>query len=123
MLARDEDALLCDMAEVYHIYDLRALPVRTLAVLACGLPESSRSKMSASGSRLTPEQTLLCGVFDQLTALRWMLSGDKRKGKKPPSILDKLGGEGKNQKKTITGYASAAEFEAARQAILQGKEG
>jgi len=42
MLAIDEDALICDMAQVYHVTDIRALPVKTLAVLACGLPADAR---------------------------------------------------------------------------------
>ena len=44
MAARDEDALVCDMAETYHIFDYRALPLFLAARLACGLREDSRSK-------------------------------------------------------------------------------
>ena len=36
MLATDEDALLCDFAETYGVYDLEALPVEKLAVLSFG---------------------------------------------------------------------------------------
>ena len=41
MMALDREALLCDLAETYGIYDVRALPVSTLAVLASGLRENS----------------------------------------------------------------------------------
>lgn len=124
MMARDEDALICDMAEYYHIYDLRALTVRQLSVLACGLPESARSKVAQSGSSLPPLMTILCGIFDQLSALRWMLSADAGKGAEPPpSILSAISGEAKPEKpKALKGYSSGAEFEAARRAILEGRE-
>lgn len=42
MIATDQDALICDMAETYGIFDLQALPVATLATLAVGLRENSR---------------------------------------------------------------------------------
>ena len=125
MIGRDEDALICDMAEYYHIYDMRALTVRELSVLACGLPERSRSKLAMSGSSMPPELTILCGIFDQLSALRWMLSADAGKGAEPPpSILSVISGEAKPEKpKALKGYSSGAEFEAARRAILEGREG
>lgn len=37
MLAHDEDALVCDMAETYRIYDMYSLPVRMVATLALSL--------------------------------------------------------------------------------------
>ena len=125
MIGRDKDALICDMAEYYHIYDMRALTVRQLSVLACGLPESSRSKMAMRGSSMPPELTILCGIFDQLSALRWTLSADAGKGKEPPpSILSVISGEAKPEKpKALKGYSSGADFEAARRAILEGREG
>lgn len=42
MISIDRDALLCDLAETYHIYSMRGLPARTLAVLAFGLRADSR---------------------------------------------------------------------------------
>ena len=37
MLALDEDAFICDMAQTYHVYDIRSLPLPYLATLASGL--------------------------------------------------------------------------------------
>lgn len=34
MLNLSEDALICDFAETYHIYDYRSLPLRLVATLA-----------------------------------------------------------------------------------------
>ena len=43
MLAADEDAVICDFAEVYHVLDLRALAPPLAATLAAGLPPDSRT--------------------------------------------------------------------------------
>lgn len=79
MIALDEGALTCDMAETYHIYDMRALPVETLAVLACGLREDSRIKLKESGLKYVPLEVLLVRVHDLL--LRWFLAHAKKSPK------------------------------------------
>ena len=43
MIATDEDALICDFAETYHIYDYRSLDVEYAATLAYGLRDDSGS--------------------------------------------------------------------------------
>ena len=52
MVALDEDALICDFAETYHIYDYRRLPVEYAATLAYGLRENSRIRMVQSGLKV-----------------------------------------------------------------------
>ena len=79
MIALDEGALVCDMAETYHIYDMRALPVETLATLACGLREDSRIKLKMSGLKYVPLEVLLVRVHDLL--LRWFLAHAKKSPK------------------------------------------
>lgn len=79
MIALDEGALVCDMAETYHIYDMRALPVETLATLACGLREDSRIKLKESGLKYVPLEVLLVRVHDLL--LRWFLAHAKKSPK------------------------------------------
>ena len=37
MMALDEDALVCDLAETYHIFDMYELPCLKVATLAKGL--------------------------------------------------------------------------------------
>ena len=51
MMAADEDALACDIAETYGIYDMRALPAGRLAVLAVGLREDSCWRSDDGGDR------------------------------------------------------------------------
>ena len=36
MIFTDEEALICDLAETYQIFDYRSLPVRTVATLSAG---------------------------------------------------------------------------------------
>ena len=49
MIRLDRDALICDLAETYHIYDMRSLPLQTVATLSAGLRDDSRIKMKAGG--------------------------------------------------------------------------
>ena len=71
MAARDEDALVCDMAETYHIFDYRALPLFLAARLACGLRENSRSKMRLAGNRIELRDALLAAILDRVSFLAW----------------------------------------------------
>ena len=49
MLNLDKDALLCDLAETYHIYDYKSLPCKMVATFSCGLRADSRIKMKIAG--------------------------------------------------------------------------
>ena len=64
MLSTDREALLCDMAETYHVYSMRALPVETLATLACGLRDDSRIKLKISGLKYIPPFMSLVYIHD-----------------------------------------------------------
>lgn len=79
--------MICDLAETYRIYDYRALSVRMLTVLVCGLGDDSRVGRKLSG--LPGNGFLLAVIADRLTNIAWMLSGEKQDptyfilGKKP----------------------------------------
>ena len=64
MLNFDKDALLCDLAETYHIYDYKSLPCRMVATFSCGLRENSRIKMKMAGIDPIPEQILMAAIAD-----------------------------------------------------------
>ena len=49
MLRVDENALICDLAEVYNIYDYRSLPPTRAAAFAVGLRNDSRIKTIMRG--------------------------------------------------------------------------
>ena len=119
MAARDEDALVCDMAETYHIFDYRALPLFLAARLACGLRENSRSKMRLAGNRIELRDTLLAAILDRVSFLAWAQPRDGQKNRnRPASILDRLMHE-PDERETPVVYAGGEEFEKARKQILQ----
>lgn len=112
MICADREALLCDLAETYGIFDFRALPVTTLATLAVGLREDSRIKRKLLGSQLTMTEMLLAAVFDKLSVLAWMWSKDGQTGENPPeSLLSALMGEKEERPGAAQAFETAEEFE------------
>lgn len=73
MMRADRDALLCDLAETYHVYDLKALPVQTLAALSFGLRDDSRIKMKLSGMVYVSPVILQAEIVDNLALIRYSL--------------------------------------------------
>ena len=112
MLSADRDALICDLAEVYGIFDHRALPVSLLATLAVGLREDSRIKRKLSGMKLSRMEILTAAAVDRLSILLWMNSEDGRRGEnRPASILGALMGE-EPEENLVEGFETAEAFEA-----------
>ena len=118
MAATDEDALVCDFAEYYHIYNWRGLSARYAAVLACGLRADSRIKMSLSGQKHTAEEIMLAATVDALSLLVWMRSKDGANNRnRPASLVQILTGNEKKGDEIMT-FESGAAFEARRMALL-----
>lgn len=118
MLETDEDALVCDFAETYHIYDLQGLPTEYAAVLAYGLKDDSRIKMVLSGKRVSTDTFLLGVIADRINWLSWTKTKDGSRGRnRPQSILDQLL-NGQKQKEVV-GYRSGKEFEAAHARLIR----
>lgn len=117
MIKTDEDALICDLAETYQIYDYRLLPAYRVAVFSCGLRENSRIKMKLSGNEVSFEQMMLAGIFDKVNLLFWSKTKDAEKNKNiPKSILETLLG---NEKQSdILAFTSGNDFKKARLAIV-----
>ena len=123
MMELDEDALICDLAETYHIYDYRSLPLRLVAPLSAGLRDDSRIKMAASGAPATQTTLLLATIADRVEAFRYGFTEDASKGTNPPaSLVDMLFGEDKKKasKSGVVSFGSAEEFEAAMSAFEGG---
>jgi hypothetical protein len=98
MLHNDEDALICDFAETYHVFDWTALPVHLCATLAAGLRENSRSKLALAGLKVSFDTQLAAGIYDKLAFIAWSKTDDAQKGwNRPESIVQKL--SAKQQKK------------------------
>ena len=113
MISADKDALICDLAETYGIYDYRALPVTTLATLAVGLRDDSRIKMHLIGAKVPRSDLLMAAAVDRLSLLLWINSEDGKHGtNRPPSILSSiLGAEQDNN--PVETFETAEEFEVA----------
>lgn len=87
MIEADEDALICDFAETYSVFNYKVLPARTAARLANGLRENSRIKMKMNGAVLPMDELLLCSIFDALNLYLW----HGAKGvPKPKSVLQEI---------------------------------
>lgn len=122
MIKTDENALICDLAETYQIYDYKQLPPSTVAIFCIGLRDDSRIKMKLSGSRVAPETMLLAGILDRLSILVWQKTEDGSKGRnKPKSILDIL--TDKNKESEVSAFTSGKEFEEERNRLIKAAEG
>lgn len=91
MIALDEDALICDFAETYNIYDYRRLPVEYAATLAHGLRENSRIRMLQSGLTVELNTLLLAHCVDNTAINVYAKTKDATKGKnRPKSVVELL---------------------------------
>lgn len=119
MVRTDEDALICDLAETYHIYDWRKLPVRFVAILAYGLSDESRIKLKMTGKKVGTDTQLLALILDGVNWLVWSKTEDaERNINQPDSMFDRL--MGSSQSSNNVGFETADDFEAARAKILGG---
>lgn len=119
MIAEDEHALICDLAETYQIYDYRSLPLSRVAIFAVGLRENSRIKMKMSERRYPLDTLLMAGIMDRLSLLVWQQTRGAQYGSnKPDSVLAKLLDMESGTDMEI--FDSASEFEKRRNEIMVG---
>lgn len=112
MIALDEDALICDFAETYQIYDYRSLPLKLVATLAAGLRDNSRIKLRASGYPVALDTIILAAIADRLDALRYGLFKEDRKA--TPFVVQLLGEQKtENENKKAMSFDSAEDFKKA----------
>lgn len=121
MIELNEDALICDLAETYHVLDYRSLPVQLVATLSVGLREESRIKMLASGLHVTQNTLLLASIADRVEMFRYGFTEAAKSGKKPPAMLvDALVGGTDKKPSGVEKFRTSEEFETAL-ARLRGK--
>ena len=87
MVIFDEDALICDMAETYGVFDLYALPAQLAATLAVGLRDDSRIKLKMSGMKVDFERHLLAALFDKVNWLCWTKTENAQHGRNVPERI------------------------------------
>lgn len=118
MIAVGEDALICDFAQYYHIYDYRQLPLKTAAVLAVGLEDDSRIKRKISGAAASISTMLMAQIADSLNILVWMNSKDCRNNSKRPRSLVEAIIQPERDERPMS-FANGEEFEKYRKALIR----
>ena len=121
MIALDEDALVCDLAETYQIYDYKQLPLNEVAVFAYGLRDDSRIKQIMSNQIVPLETTLLASIVDRLSLSLWLQTKDGQKGvNRPASIAAMLTKNNKEEsdERDYLVFESGEDFENYRKALL-----
>lgn len=120
MLAKYPDELQCDLAETYRIYNWKALPIRTVATLSCGLRENSRVMRAMSGQKQTTDTMLLAAAVDRLSLLVWFQTKDGQKNRKrPPSLTEELTKDRSKEEKPML-FDTPEAFDEARQRAMKG---
>lgn len=112
MMELDEDALICDLAETYQLFDYRSLPLQLVATLSAGLRDDSRIKLKLIGLPVSLDTFILATISDNLALLRVGFAKDKPK--KPFLFTEAIQGE---KKEKVMGFRTANEFEAALKRI------
>lgn len=121
MINLDEDALVCDLAETYQIYEYKQLPLKQVAIFAYGLRDDSRIKQIMSDQIVPLETTLLASIVDRLSLSLWLQTKDGQKGvNRPASIAEMLtkNNKEKSDERDYLVFESGEDFENYRKALL-----
>ncbi len=119
MISLDEDAVICDLAETYHVLDYRGLSPKLVAVLCIGLSDDSRIKKKLANRKLSIEELLIAALVDRVSMLLWANTKDAQKGiNKPKSIVGLF--EKDKESKDYQGFDSIEEYEKKRAELLRG---
>jgi len=118
MIAADEDALICDMAEIYGVFDWKALPLQTAATLAAGLGPGSRCEGARLGLRVPVRDYLTALCADRLALVLRFLQGVEA----PRLLSDEMIRKKAEPSGEAGAFRTPEEFEAWRSAQFGGGE-
>lgn len=108
MIALDEDALICDFAETYHVFDYKALTVELAATLAAGLRQNSRIRLKASGLEVDINTLLLARIADSTAYNFYAKTKDAKYGRNmPKSMVEALS---KHETRELKHFDNGAAF-------------
>lgn len=108
--------MICDLAEVYGIFDYKSLPVPLLITLVTGLRADSRVMMAISGQTLNLNEFLMATIIDRLNLLLWAKTKDAEKGRnRPKSIIENF-----TRNNDVSSFRNKEDFERAKKNILGG---
>ena len=120
MLERSEDSLICDLAETYHIYEMRSFRASYIATLAAGLREDSRIMMLFSGNKIRPSLLLQAASLDKLALLWWAETKDGQKNRnRPESVVESLTKENKQTEEPPIVFESVEDFNKTREEMIR----
>ena len=85
----DENALICDLAETYGIYEPEMMPARRIAVYACGLGKDSRIVKKISDTTVSYSEVIQAVIVDRLNWLCWSKTKDAKNGWNRPESLQR----------------------------------
>ena len=122
MIATDESALICDLAETYHIFNYKELPCNMVALFSVGLRNDSRIKMKMNHREYPLETDLMALIVDNLVIMNWRQSGET--GNRPQLIYNQLH-RIENDNNDIITFNSSHDYEKKRKELLGegGKHG
>lgn len=107
MIALDRDALICDFAETYHIFDMESLSAEYASTLAAGLRDDSRIKLKMAGIKVDMNTLLLARIVDNTAINVYAKTKDAKTGRnKPKSVVNTL----LNGETELKHYATGADF-------------
>ena len=112
MIATDRNALMCDLAETYGIFDIRALPASVLATLSVGLRDDSRIKMKMAGEKIPRQDMMQAAMVDRLSLLLWAKTKDAQHGMNRPKSLLEILTRAPQKSGSTQGFDSPEDFEA-----------
>ena len=122
MYGRCKDELICDFAEYYHIYDMKAFPVRYIAILAVGLREESRTKIKMNNMKLGMQSLMLAKIADNTSFLVWAKTEDGMKNVNgPPMILEAL--MKADDPEAAQGFDTVEDFQAEYERRIRSRNG
>lgn len=117
MISTDENALICDLAETYHIFNYKSLPVFTVATLASGLRDDSRIKLKMNKQLASNTDLLLSVIADRLGLIISFLNGEPMESFFIDSVFEDL--EVPKRKSNVEQFHTVEEFEAARAKFIR----
>lgn len=120
MMADHESAIVCDLAQFYHIYNLEDFEVGYIATLVCGLPSESRVMRELSGMKFSLDTMLNAITADYISDLIYVeiKKSTKKAVQRPKSLLEIIRDGTEDTAKQQT-FNSVEEFEEARRRIIE----
>lgn len=122
MYGRCRNELICDFAEYYHIYDMRAFNIRYIAILAVGLRDESRTKIKMNNMKLGMQSLMLAKIADNTSFLAWAKTEDGMKNvNRPPMILEAL--MKADDPEAAQGFDTVEDFQAEYERRIRSRNG